>query len=506
VENIVATFTLNFPGKSSVHVYVKTTDGNPNSAGGGDVENRTYQNNSTTMVLLKNVYDVVVKIGSETYILDDVDCTGNTCIYSLAMVKLIDSGGSGLAGGVAQYYMGTWKTIGTTPSSGVLGVAIPGAPGNYPFNMSYAGSTLQKSQNIATDPVVIFQTKLVTFQLRNSGDTADLGGGAEYYANGWYTFGSGTTQTTMELLPLNYPFRVSYGGASLQMSQDIGANPLVKFQTKLVTFQLRNSDDTADLGGGAEYYANGWYTFGGGTTPTTMELLPLNYPFRVSYGGASLQMSQDIGANPLVKFQTKLVTFQLRNSDDTADLGGGTEYYATTWQTFGGGTTQATMELLPLNYPFRVSYGGASLQMSQDIGANPLVKFQTKLVTFQLRNSDDTADLGGGAEYYATTWQTFGGGTTQATMELLPLNYPFRVSYGGASLQMSQDIGANPLVKFQTGQVHSVTNTCTQYYANGWKAFTQDMDLLPVSYPFQFNDGQPQTNYTIVAGTVNQIH
>jgi hypothetical protein len=506
VENIVATFTLNFPGKSSVHVYVKTTDGNPNSAGGGDVENRTYQNNSTTMVLLKNVYDVVVKIGSETYILDDVDCTGNTCIYSLAVVKLIDSGGSGLAGGVARYYAGTWKTIGTTPASGVLVAAIQGAPGNYPFDMSYAGATQQISQNIATNPTVIFQTALVTFQLRDSGDTTDLGGGAEYYAGTWHTFGGGTTETTMELLPLNYPFRVSYGGASLQISQDVGTNPLVKFQTALVTFQLRDSGDTTDLGGGAEYYAGTWHTFGGGTTQTTMELLPLNYPFRVSYGGASLQMSQDIGANPLVKFQTKLVTFQLRNSGDTADLGGGAEYYANGWYTFGGGTTQTTMELLPLNYPFRVSYGGASLQMSQDIGTNPLVKFQTKLVTFQLRNSGDTADLGGGAEYYANGWYTFGGGTTQTTMELLPLNYPFRVSYGGASLQMSQDIDANPLVKFQTGQVHSDTATCTQYYANGWKAFTQDMDLLPVSYPFQFNDGTPQTNYTIAVGTINHIH
>lgn len=91
-------------------------------------------------------------------------------------------------------------------------------------------------------------------------------------------------------------------------------------------------------------------------------------------------------------------------------------------------------------------------------------------------------------------------------MELLPLTYPFRVSYGGANQQMSQDVNSNPVVKFQAGKVHSDTNTCTQYYANGWNAFTQDMELLPGNYPFQFNDGQPQTNYAITAGTVNHIH
>ena len=85
IDNIVATLTLNFPGKTGVHTYIKTNDGIANSAAGGDVDNRTYQNNSTTMTLLKDYYDVVVKIGTETYILDEVDCTGDTCTYSLTV-------------------------------------------------------------------------------------------------------------------------------------------------------------------------------------------------------------------------------------------------------------------------------------------------------------------------------------------------------------------------------------------------------------------------------------
>jgi len=60
----------------------------------------------------------VVKVGAETYILDGVNCTGNTCTYSLTVVKLINSGGVGLAAVSLKYYSGGWKPIGTTPANG----------------------------------------------------------------------------------------------------------------------------------------------------------------------------------------------------------------------------------------------------------------------------------------------------------------------------------------------------------------------------------------------------
>lgn len=54
--------------------------------------------------------------------------------------------------------------------------------------------------------------------------------------------------------------------------------------------------------------------------------------------------------------------------------------------------------------------------------------------------------------------------------------------------------------------MHSGTGTATFYHAGGWQAFTNDMELLPGTYPFQFDDGTPQTNESIVAGAVNDIH
>jgi hypothetical protein len=197
---------------------------------------------------------------------------------------------------------------------------------------------------------------------------------------------------------------------------------------------------------------------------------------------------------------------KLLDSNNTTALSAGAQYYAGGWNTLGGGTTTTSMELLPVSYSFRVSYGGASQEKSQNVGTNPDVVFQTALVTMKLLDSNNTTALSAGAQYYAGGWNSFGGGNTTTTMELLPVSYSFRVSYAGASKEKSQNVGSDAAVVFQTGQAHSDSDNCTQYYASGWKAFTQDMELLPVKYAFRFSDGFPETSYTIVAATTNPIH
>ncbi len=323
IDNIVATFTLNFPGKTGVHTYVKTDDGMANSATGGDVDNRTYQNNSTTLVLLKNYYDVVVKIGTETYILDEVDCTGDICTYSLTVVKLLDSNGNGLADGVAQYYKSGWKTIGTTPSNGTLSFAIPGAPATYSFRMSYAGFTQQQSNiNIATTNPIIFQTLPAVVHFQDSISTPLADGGVQYYASGWKTFGSGLTDASgdasMELLPGSYSFRMHWKGYTQQQSNvNIATTNPVIFQTYPMVVHFRDSQNVALAGGGVDYYASGWKTFGGGLTDVsgdaTMELLPGSYSFRMHWKGYTQQQSNIniMTENPL-DFQTLSVYAQLQ--------------------------------------------------------------------------------------------------------------------------------------------------------------------------------------------------
>ena len=218
----------------------------------------------------------------------------------------------------------------------------------------------------------------------------------------------------MELLPTTYPFRVSYGGASIQKNQNVANDPDVKFQTKLVTVQLLNAAGDIDLTAKADYYASGWKDFG--TTTGTLELLPTTYPFRVTYGGASIQKNQNVADDPLVIFKTKLVTVQLLNAAGDTDLTAKADYYASGWKDFG--TTPAALELLPTTYPFRVTYLGASIQKNQNVAENAEVIFNTKVVTVKLLKVDGLTDLTADADFYASGWKDFG--STPATLELLP--------------------------------------------------------------------------------------
>jgi hypothetical protein len=173
----------------------------------------------------------------------------------------------------------------------------------------------------------------------------------------------------MELLPLSYNFRISYQGASQEKSQNIAANALVQFQTTQVTFNLNNSGGSPIAGAGAQYYASGWRTFGTGTTPTNMELLPLSYNFRVSYGGASQEKSQNVASNTGVVFQTAQVTVELKDGSGNSLSGGSAQYYASGWQTIGltGSDGKVLTQLLPLTYSFRMSYSSASKEKTQAV-------------------------------------------------------------------------------------------------------------------------------------------
>lgn len=201
------------------------------------------------------------------------------------------------------------------------------------------------------------------------------------------------------------------------------------------------------------------------------------------------------------------VTVTLLASNGSGLSGAVVQYYSGSWKAFGttGSDGTAKMALTSGTYKFQISWAGATQQKSQNVGTNPNVVFQTTLVTVKLVSSANV-QLSGGAQYYAGSWKTFGGGTTTTTMELLPLTYSFQVTYAGASQRISQNIGTNPNVIFKTVQVHSDSGKCTSYYAGGWRTFTQDMQLLPGKYTFRFNDKTRDISYTLVVDAIKHIH
>ena len=216
-------------------------------------------------------------LGTTTVTCSATDKTGNEASGSFKVtvtpssstvtvtVKLLDSSTNGLSGGMVQYYSGGWRSFGTTGSDGKVSMVLP--PGTYNFQISWAGASQQKSQDVATNPTVVFQTTLATMKLLSSAGS-ELSGGAQYYAGGWKTFGGGKTTTTMELLPITYTFQISWAGASQKKSQNVATNPNVVFQTVQVH---------SDSGKCTSYYAGGWKTF-----TQDMQLLPGTYMFRFS--------------------------------------------------------------------------------------------------------------------------------------------------------------------------------------------------------------------------------
>jgi hypothetical protein len=422
-------------------------------------------------------------------------------------VKLFNSQGIGISGAAVQYYSGSWTPLGTTGPDGQLSVPI--TSGTYSFRVNYAGASNDKAQNIGSNPVVVFQTVGVTVQLKDSTGAALDPGTVQYYGGSWTPIGTTSNgQVTKELLPGTYSFRMTYAGVNNDKSQNIGSNPVVVFQTVSVSVQLKDSTGAALDPGTVKYYGGGWTPIGATSNgQVTKELLPGTYSFRMTFAGVSNDKSQNIGSNPVVVFQTVGVTVQLKDSTGAALDPGTVQYYGGGWTPIGATSNgQVTKELLPGTYSFRMTYAGVSNDKSQNVGSNPVVVFQTVNVSVQLKDSTGATLDPGTVQYYGGGWTPIGATSNgQVTKELLPGTYSFRMTYAGMSNDKSQSIGTSPVVVFQTGKVLSATNSCTSYYAGGWRTFTNGMELLPATYTFRF-DGYPQTSYSIAANSTTTIH
>jgi hypothetical protein len=159
--------------------------------------------------------------------------------------------------GKVMYFSGAWKDFGTTSGGQTTRELLPY---NYKFRMTYALTANEKYQDVTTNPTVVFQTKDVLVQLKNSAGQLMDPGTVQYYAGLWKEFGATSGgQIRRELLPYNYKFRMTYAYASNEKYQDVGVNPAVEFPSVLATVQVQSLQGQPVNGAAVKYYSSAWY-------------------------------------------------------------------------------------------------------------------------------------------------------------------------------------------------------------------------------------------------------
>ncbi len=517
----VTTLSLNFNGLRNINRIEVVQNNNR-------VSYKDYQSNTTNFKLFKNNNPYKIKITKNGRVYGfDVICDLENVQKNIGILRLLDSTGNGISDGVAQYYQDGWKSISdTTNDYGELLYVLNGSNNKIKFRIDYNHGRDEKWQNINENCIVIFETKNVEIQLKNSnGDLIiNSSGNVKYYFESWHTFGDGTTNNgvvNMELLPGNYKFMMDYNNGRDSKWQIITDDPKVIFETKNVEVQLKNSngDLITNSSGNVKYYFESWHTFGNGTTNNgvvNMELLPGNYKFMMDYNNGRDSKWQIITDDPKVIFETKDVEVQLKNSngDLITDSSGEVKYYFESWNTFGNGTTNngvVKMELLPGKYKFMMDYNNGRDAKWQTITSDSKVIFETKDVEVQLKNSngDLITDVSGEVKYYFESWNTFGNGTTNngvVKMELLPGKYKFMMDYNNGRDAKWQTITSDSKVIFETKDVEVqlknsngdlITDVSgeVKYYFESWNTFGNgtldngvvNMELLPGNYKFRIN-------------------
>jgi len=188
--------------------------------------------------------------------------------------------------------------------------------------------------------------------------------------------------------------------------------------------------------------------------------------------------------------------------------------YGGTWNAFGttGGSGPGfVLKDFPdgtTSLKVRITYNQGSRELTQNIAVNPTFSYQTVEATILFISHTGVGIAGGKIDQGGSFWQHHG--YTDAIGEFHVqlfggANYKFRVTFNNTNQEGWFPV-PGPIV-FQTGQVHWTGDSPKPVKASlggSWINFFQDMELLPGTYKFVFDDG---TNMmvTVTAGAITYI-
>lgn len=314
--------------------------------------------------------------------------------------------------------------------------------------------------------------------------------------------------------------QVTYRGAN-QMKQGGFVGNVLTYQTRNYTVNFKNQAGTEGVIPESVQFGVNEYkpftTLADGTGK--MELLPHDYFFLLTYGGASQQKWIPI-SDSVVDYSTKVYTVNFKDSKGNPLKSESVQYGVGYYLPFTNITNEegsAQMELLPHDYFFMLTYGGASQQKSI-LEAESVVNFSTKQVTMNVKNCKGSFVNASGPQYGISHYENFGDATGMvngiAVDELLPSAYPyfFTVNLNGTSKVLTQivaDIEEPQVVNFVAANVNiswpQHTWVSGKYYAsNGFvgdmrhegNAKSGDIDLFPGYYTFTVDGKSVSTTVT----------
>jgi hypothetical protein len=414
-------------------------------------------------------------------VLDVPTSSSYTFQTKLITVELRNADGTLGCNGADVYFSAYgWNPFGTTGDDGLGCCQMELLSAVCTFKLEQPGCDCQK-QCIDLDVTQTATFYTNTVYLKNSYSVNLAGGTLEYREAGGDPWLLATESSTGV-----FNFTTTKTDVSLRMTYDDGRQTVVNvpttapytFKTVLVTVELLKPDLSRGYDGGYSEFLGmtNWNAFGttgdDGTGYVERQMLPIPFTFSMRYNGiVALVNRQDVGSNPLVTFNTQNVCVQLLDSYGILGLDGGiVEYNAHGWQPFGTtgdfdpGIVCSDLLVSPqfceLNW--RIYYECGRVVKTQNICVDPLVIFQTTLVTVEFYDLSNQL-LNGGYVYhfnpcldlYCFFGITGDVSTGVVTKELLPTWYWFKIEYNNMKDSIYNDVAVNPLIVFYESDLKS---------------------------------------------------